>query len=150
MKSQTVDEFMAEMDGLASEMERTIPEVLEECEHFVAEGVLENFANQQSPDGSAWPARKNIGDGHPLLFETGSLYDAATGGGAGHIGRVEDNTLIFGVDKSGGSGGIPGAGVHNFGFKNIPQREFLGMPEEQEDQCGEFIADEFLKVISGE
>jgi phage gpG-like protein len=149
MKSESAEEFAKSMEAMPEEIEASMPEVLHGCEPFVAEGIHENFAQAQSPDGIAWPPRKDVGDGHALLFDTGSLYDAATGG-AGNVCRIEGDTLIFGVDKSGGMGGVPGAGVHNYGFGNVPQREFLGMPESTEELCGEFIADEVLKKIVGE
>ena len=154
MKSQNAEEFAAEMEVLASRFDQAVPEMLQACEPLVIENIIENFARQESPDGLAWPDRKEIGDGHPLLVETrtegaGSLFGAATGQAGGHVSRIEGNTLVVGVDKDGGIGGIPGAGVHNYGFpeRNIPQREFLGIGENTMDACAELIADHCIKEL---
>jgi phage gpG-like protein len=113
------------------------------------EAVSSNFDYRSGPDGMAWPERKD-NKPHPLLEETGALRAAATEDGAGHIERIEGNELQFGVSPSGSSeGGIPGAGVHNFGYpeKNIPQREFLGVSEEHEEAIGEIFADWLVEEI---
>ena len=103
--------------------------------------VAANFERATSPDGASWPARKVAGDGHPLLDELGALKAAATGTGPGYVERVTDRELVLGVDKSVDLGGIPGAGVHNFGFRNIPQREFLGAADDHLEKLDQAIAD---------
>ena len=161
MISQLADDFAASMDLLALEFGKSIPESLHSCEPIVQDAIIENFARQESPDGEAWPARKpnKRDDGHPLLVETkregsGSLFSAAAGLGGGHISRIEDgNTLVWGVDKEGGEGGIPGARVHNqlvgtIGHNNVPGREYLGMDDQHTDQCGEVFADAGAKKIA--
>ena len=154
MISQLVDEFAVDMEALVVKVEQAVPEMLQACEPLVLENIVENFARQESPDGLAWPERKEVGDGHPLLVETktegaGSLFAAAAGQGGGHVSRIEGDTLVIGVDKDGGIGGIPGAGVHNYGFpeRNIPQREFLGIGEATADVCAEVIADRCMKEL---
>lgn len=154
MLSQQVEEFAIDMEALAVRLEGAVPEMLQACEPLVLENIVENFARQESPDGVAWPDRKEVGDGHPLLVETqtegaGSLFAAAAGQAGGHVSRIEGDTLVIGVDKDGGIGGIPGAGVHNYGFpeRNIPQREFLGIGEPTADLCCEVIADRALKEL---
>jgi phage gpG-like protein len=152
---QTAEEFATEMEGLASDFRRSVPGALRACEQLVEEDVMEHFARQESPDGDPWPARKGEGDGHPLLVETntqgaGSLLAAATGQGGGHVSRIEDDdTLVYGVDKDGGIGGIPGAGVHNYGFpsRNIAQREFLGLDDQAAEGVGVVIADNLAEAL---
>ncbi len=157
MISQTPEEFAADMERMATQIESAVPEALRLCEPLVVENIVANFARAESPDGIAWPERKEVGDGHPLLVETntvgsGSLFAAATGQGGGHVSRIDGNALLVGVDKDGGIGGIPGAGVHNYGFAanawgSIPQREFLGIGETTTDACGEVLADRLLKEL---
>jgi hypothetical protein len=161
MISQFADVFADSMDRLADSFGAFIPETLHQCEPIVQDAVIENFSRQQSPDGKEWPERKfsKHDDGHPLLVETkregsGSLFSAAAGLGGGHITRIEDNTLVWGVDKDGGKGGIPGAGVHNqpvdsVGHNKVPGREFLGIDDEHADRCGELFADAGVKEIAG-
>ena len=157
MKTMTAEEFSADMDTIAGTFGGFVGEALKDCEPIVADAILENFARQQSPDGEEWPERKKIGDGHPLLVETkregsGSLLAAATGQGAGNVCRIEGDTLVWGVDKDGGIGGIPGAGIHNTpvgesSFNNIPGREFLGIDEDHADQCGEIFANQGMQWL---
>lgn len=91
----------------------------------VLQGVRDNFTSSVSPEGQVWPERKHIGDGHPLLIDTGAMMQAATGGGLGHISRVEPRTMELGVDGS----VIPYAAIHNYGTTKMPQREFMGAQE---------------------
>ena len=145
--SQTAEQFNADMATVADKITALVPEALRDCEPLVSGAIMENFLGSKSPDGTTWPPRKNPGDGHPLLIETGALMLAATTPGtAGHVSRVEGDSLVVGVDKDGGIGGIPGAGVHNYGFaeRNVPQREFMGIDEDTADACGEVIADKLL------
>ena len=149
MLSQTVAECVASLENMPSFVTQSIPTGLGLCRPLVLENIVDNFVHAQSPDGIAWPERKRIGDGHPLLVEThtadaGSLFNAATGKGRGHIDRIEENVLVIGVDKSVKGGGIPGAGVHNYGFP-AKQREFLGIGQETTDECVELFADQLLK-----
>jgi phage gpG-like protein len=152
--SQLVPEFAADMEALLPKLEAAVPEMLRVCEPLVLENIVENFARQESPDGLAWPERKKVGDGHPLLVETnsegsGSLLAAATGQGGGHVSRIEGDTLVVGVDKAGGIGGIPGAGVHNYRYpeKNIPQREYLGIGKATEDECIDLIGERAMQEM---
>lgn len=118
--------------------------ILEAGRPIIAQGTREVFEGAHTPDGQAWPARKDPGDGHPLLIETGALLDAAAGEGPGHVDRIENgNTLVVGVDKGVDLGGIPGAAVHNWGFppRNIAQREWAGFSEETQDKLTEQAAD---------
>ncbi|MFA5262183.1 MAG: hypothetical protein WC378_00045 [Opitutaceae bacterium] len=154
MKRQTIEQFAEDLNQIPSRIRDVIPQALEKCKPIVDRGIFENFVLQSNPDGVAWPTRKIEGDGHPLLVETntegsGSLMAAASGMGGGHVSRVEGNALLTGVDKDGGIGGIPGAGVHNYGFqdRNIPQREFLGLGEVDLVQCGEVILDALLEAF---
>ena len=154
MKVQDAYAFADDMEAMADAMAKLVPEALKKCEPKIIENIIENFSQQSTPDGIAWPERKKIGDGHPLFVETqtegsGSLFGAATGQAGGHVSRVEGNTLLVGVDKSGGIGGIPGAGVHNYGNpeKNIPQREFLAISEATEDECAELILEHCAQAL---
>ena len=144
------EQFATEMNQIASRIEAIVPSALEECKPHVLENIAEHFVTGTSPDGESWAPRKNPGDGHPLLVETGALaYAATTEGFPGHVSRIEGDTLIVGVDKDGGVGGIPGAGAHNYGFpeKQIPQREFLGIDEETSDLCEEVLVNKVLNEL---
>lgn len=154
MLRQKVDELEVDLAKVPTRLSVAIPQALLQCAPIVDKAILDNFAREASPDGDSWPARKEAGDGHPLLVEvgtegSGSLMSAATGLGGGHISRVEGNSLLTGVDKSGGVGGIPGAGVHNYGFaeKNIPQREFLGLSDVFAEEVAAMLAEELVKAF---
>lgn len=147
-----VDEFSQFCERVG---EITGESVLHACaddlENIVRMGVDDNFANEATADGSAWPKRKRQGDGHPILTDTGALRAGATEKGAtGSVSRLGGETLEIGVDAlQGGPGGLPGARVHNFGYpeKNIPQREYMAVSDSVVDFLEERTADEVMKVI---
>lgn len=124
---------------------------LEQCHQEVNQAHRDNFTSSASPEGIAWPARKprRGDDGHPLLMETGAMLQAATGGGAGHVGRVGNRTMEAGIDTSIQQGGIPGARAHEFGYpeRNLPARPWLGASEKHLEACDNFIADHGLKFF---
>ena len=107
------------------------------------QAVRDNFNSSASPDNRSWPPRKNVGDGHPLLIDTGRLMQAATGGGPGHVTRVQDGELTVGVDGS----KVKYAGVHNRGGRRMPKREFMGARPPKLKQIGEIIADAGLEAF---
>jgi hypothetical protein len=120
---------------------------LDACVQPVRDGFASNFAAQSGSDGAKWPERTTGGD-HPLLIESGALLGAVQGGQGG-ITRNQDRQLALGVEKLDGIGGLPGAGVHNFGYpyNNIPQREFLYATEDVLAKCDEIIADGAVSEI---
>lgn len=123
--------------------EADLTPALEDCLELIRLGVADNFQRQADGEGNAWPERKVLGDGHPILAETGRLWGAATGRSEGAVGRIEPRTLEAGVDPQVKSGGIPGAAAHQFGFppRNLPARPWLVPPEETLDACQEVLAD---------
>ncbi len=148
MKTQTVVEFKKEVDDISeSTFSQAITSGLEACMSTVLEGIKANFDNSSDPNGSPWVPRKDIGNGHPLLVDTGQLKSAATGG---HIKEVIGDTLRVGVNKDSGGGGIPGAAVHNYGYppKNIPKRTFLGLKEEFLNRCENILIDHVREVLT--
>ncbi len=94
----------------------------------------QRFASETSPDGSAWtplaPTTARRKGNADILVDTGSLEAAATSDAAGHIERIEANTLIYGVDGTTDQGGIPWAGLQQAGGGKLPARPFLGISDE--------------------
>lgn len=123
---QELGAFIADMERLARNLGSDLAEPLQNCKSPIAEGIGRHFNSRSSPDGAAWPSRRFEAP-HPLLEETGALRGAATGIGPAHIERIENgNELVWGVDKAGGGGGIPGAAVHQFGATIVPvEKQFL-------------------------
>ena len=117
---QNVDEFCRDMDRLAVEFGQDLRVPLRECAEIIHNDLGTNFREAISPDGEAWPQRRDQGFTHPLLDLSGSLKDAATGEGAGSITRIENTTLCVGVDAANEQGGLPGAFVHQFGATIVP------------------------------
>ncbi len=103
------------------------------------QAVRDNFTSSATPSDSNWLPRKIDGDGHPLLIDKGNLLQAATGGGAGHIARVFENTAEIGVDLT----IVAYARAHNYGnpARRLPQREFLGMREERQAEAEELLGE---------
>lgn len=127
--------------------EKPLEPVLRECVPIVRQSVRDNFTSSATPDGIDWPARNEIGDGHPLLIDTGKLMQAAVGSGAGAITEVQDRSLQIGVKGD----IVKYAAIHNYGgiTRPMPQREYMGPKPEHVDECGElvaeFVATEFFK-----
>ena len=138
------EDAVAVMGGVAASLEYMQP-ALDDCIPIMQQAVRDNFNSSASPENSDWVERVHIGDGHPLLMDTGALLQAATGGGAGHVSRVSHDTAEVGVDL----GVIPYARAHNQGRPevNLPQREFLGMREERERECAEVVADYVVNEV---
>ncbi len=145
------EQFGEHLNGVVSAIETGDfePVLRERVRPLVLQSIRDNFNSSAGADGSGWPARKRQGDGHPLLMESGALMQAATGGGAGHVTKIDAKELSVGVDKGAGGGGIPGAAVHQFGFprKNIPPRPYLEARDEALDEAAEEIADAGLVLI---
>lgn len=125
---------------------------LEACKPVAYQAVRDNFTSSATPDNNDWPARKILGDGHPLLIETGAMLQAATGAGPGaesEIGRdgMGGHELAIGID----SDVIPYWKTHQYGdpSRNIPQREFGGMHEVAIDEAENIIADFVAEKIGG-
>ena len=172
MISQTVDEFCADMERLVSEFGRDLTPAMTECAEIIHADIRTNFENAITPDGQAWPARKDQGFSHPLLDLSGSLMDAATGEGPGAVTRISADGLDIGVDASVDQGGLPGAFVHQFGATiypvtkqylswinsdgdrvfaksvTIPAREYLGFSTTSADLCTEAIADQCMEGLA--
>lgn len=118
---------------------------MERASLIVNRSVRDNFTSSASPDGEDWPPRKRIGDGHPLLIDTGALIQAAADGGSGHIERFEPQGLVKGVQGA----AVPYAAVHNYGGLKLPQREFLGLHDRGAAAVAELLADFVVHELWG-
>lgn len=118
---------------------------LEKIKPRIILNIRGNFNSSATASGRDWKKRREIGDGHPLLMDTGTLLQAAVGGGAGHISEITADTLDTGVSFD----RVPYSRVHQYGYppKNIPQREYLAISRETTDELAEIAADELLGVF---
>ena len=110
---------------------------MERASDIVNQSVRDNFTSSATPDGDDWPPRKRVGDGHPLLIETGAMMQAAVDQGSGHIERFEPQGLVKGVQGE----AVPYAAVHNYGGLKMPQREYMGLHDRGEAAVAELLAD---------
>jgi len=143
-KAVLVENLAAELNEMNQRLATaSLEDALRSCLPVLRAGEADNFSRAIDSDGNAWPPRKEVGDGHPLLNDTGALLAAATGTGPGAVDHVEPRELAFGVDKGVDLGGLPGAAVHQNGYPpfNIPQREWLYANEETLDKSAEEFAD---------
>lgn len=137
---------IAAIESLPAVLEnRPGTEALNDCRSILLQDVSEHFSSKTGSDGTPWPARKNLKQTHPLLILSSLLFQSATGNAAGRIDRVTDRDLTFGVDK----GMVPYAGVHQHGFGNIPQREYLWVSDEAEESCAEKVAEHVQRNLFG-
>jgi phage gpG-like protein len=121
---------------------------LNQCLVVMRQGIRDNFNSSATPDNENWPPRKIVGDGHPLLMDTGAMLQAAVGSGTGAITEVGTHEATTGVD----GGAIPYAAAQNFGRPeiNLPDREFLGAREERIDEMEELIAGFVIETLLGQ
>lgn len=136
----------------AAILEGPYDEPLAVCEQVTRQAIRDNFNSQASPDNVDWPPRKNPGDGHPLLIDTGAMMQAATGGGPGGDSRQFQDTGEHVLELSIDGSTIPYAATHNYGDprRNMPQREFFGMHEAAIDEAEQVIADFVMTQIFGQ
>lgn len=109
------------------------------------QSVIKNFETSSDPEGIPWAPRKNPGDGHPLLIDTGTLFGAASGLGEGRIIEIGKREATVGVEGT----AVPYAAIHNNGGETrpMPQREYMGMREEDIVQAEEVLADFCLERV---
>lgn len=122
---------------------------LEECRDLAKQNIRDNFTSSATPGGESWPPRKILGDGHPLLMDTGKLLQAATGGGSGNVEQIEshgeNHELTYGVSLD----AVPYARAHDLGYppRNLPERHYLGVSEETIDAFESVIAEHIENEI---
>ena len=123
-------EFASMVRSIPSRMRLAAP--LEAMGSVVSEihgSVERNFSRQVDRDGNAWPPRKDDLP-HPLLFLTGDMFDAATGG-LGSFVRFTESTLEMGVRHE----IVPYANTHQYGDdeRNIPKREYFYLHQDDQE-----------------
>jgi phage gpG-like protein len=107
-------------------------DLLRDTRQVIWQGQSANFTNASSPTGEPWPLRKYHGHaildngrggipGHPLLIDTGDLYQSLIGG-EHHTESMQGRTVETGTK-------LFYAEYHEFG-DGVPQRAFIGIGEE--------------------
>ena len=150
---QTIDaeEMPEQAAGVLSELlQLSCVPVFAQMLPLIRQETEERFDTETSPEGVPWKPRKIIGDGHPLLVETGAMAAAAIGQGTGAIEQLQNRELMVGIDGS----VIEYAAAQNYGYpkNNLPQREYFGIDEDGElaDQLEEMLTDYVYTEIFGE
>lgn len=118
------------------------------------ESVAENFDASATAGGVAWAERKDKGDGHPLLIDTGRMMSAALGSEIGLSslarpnaeGASEHRRSIEARDAE-VEVGTPYAGAHMQGRVNMPARPFMEVSGEAVDKMAEAMADDVFKMV---
>jgi len=125
-----------------------------DCTPFLNEAVVasyqahrDRFTGSLDPSGSPWPPRKEEGDGHPLLMDTGRLLQAATGGSGEAIKQISNRDFMIGIAES-----LPYRRVHDFGYpeRNIPQRKYFGPDEDTLEGLDVMFAEFVDEAIFGD
>ena len=104
------------------------------------------FAIAASFTEGKWKKRKHVGDGHPLLIDTGRLFRGATTGGAeGHIADYGKRVMKEGIDSS----VIVYAAAQNFGYpeRNLPARRYIDLTTKDVDKFAVMISDFTLELM---
>lgn len=137
-KEMSIQEWGMEISMLRGRVqELSLREELEECRFLINQNIEQNFWRACDPDGSPWPPRKELGDGHPLLIDTMTLILAATGQGPGSIQVVTDRSLTMTIDLS----VVPYARAQDKGFppNNLPARNYFGASAATQRRCRSII-----------
>lgn len=140
-----IEQLPNHLRGVSGQLEDILINVLQDAYEIVLSDTEANFATSSDPRGNAWVPRKVVGDGHPLLIDSGALKGAALGG-AGHKQTLGDGELIVGIDLN----VVPYARRHNLGDVGgspMPQREFLGLREEGKNRVAEALLEQALPAF---
>lgn len=92
-----------------------MPELNRRLAEFTLGEVQQGFVDETDPSGRQWKPRKNIGDGHPLLNETGLLFDSFTAVIYKRGGFAVVNSVVY-------------AQFHQHGTDRMPARRMLPSP----------------------
>lgn len=106
------------------------------------EGFTDNFARAATAEGEPWRPRRSKKAQNPLLILS-SLLIRSVGGQAESIYMASPMELILGVD----GGAVKYAAIHNEGSGDMPQREYLNVPEAVRDQGAEKFVDAFSEHL---
>ncbi len=152
-ESLYVDQFSKVVDGILAAIE-TAParQLFDAAKHVIWAGQSANFTLAESAYGEQWPLRQNHGVpgldegrggwvGHPLLIDTGDMYQAVTGHGAGHVEETLDRMFSTGVSDT-------YAADHELGI-GVPRRSFIEPQPEYMDDVGELVGDWGFELIVG-
>jgi phage gpG-like protein len=144
MNDVPAEKLVAECRQMAGALERgSFAPAFRDSIELAHKSIGQNFAAEAAPHGAGWPPRKEEGDGHPLLIESGELFQAATSDfGSGSVNMIGDREASTGVDPL----EVPYAATQNFGDaeRNIPAREFEDPSDAALDEMAERLADEAL------
>lgn len=132
------------MSNLADRFENEpIQEGMDEVRKLAHQSVRDAFTSSASPAGEDWPPRKHVGDGHPLLIDTGRLLQSSVGTGEGRVLEVTGREFNIGSN-------VKYASYHQHGTSKLPKRPYMGMSEKHQADGEEVIADAVMeKVFDG-
>lgn len=126
--------------------------VLQKAIHDLEKDHRENFIEERTPDGLAWPplAPKTMArKGHNrILYETGRLLHSLSGL------ETRGDSIREIVDEGANKGfsygtAVPYAHFHQDGTAKIPQREFAGFTEERIEQIEQDVLDRMVELLIG-
>lgn len=122
---------------------RSFQETMQSAKVKIHRNIRAGFNSSADPSTNEnWKPRKRRYP-HPILIKTGAMMQAATGGGAGAIQRVEPRRLTIGVNGE----TIFYARFHQTGVGALAARPFVGASDETLDSIGEEIADAGLSAF---
>lgn len=140
----------------------TFTKALKIIEMLLVSKTRENFDGQHDPEGipwkplkrprkaRKWTKKKRIKVVDRILQDTHLLMASVTAkGSAGNVHEVTPFSLTWGTE-------VEYAGVHQFGFPgpdklgrmlNIPQRSFLGITDQMEEELEDIVTNEVMNQI---
>lgn len=102
--------------------------------------VWDCFTGAHAPDGTPWPARKDPGDGHPLLFRSGDMLASVL---AAIAGAVVDETGFHVQHPA-----VAYAVFHMMGTRYMPARPFVDW-DAAGDELAQLVGDAAIDGLLG-
>lgn len=130
----------------------TFTNELERFQRTLEEAHLGGFHSGMSPTTEQWaplaPSTVKKKGHATILVDTGKLQRSLTDAGAEDairdiIAEPPQHGLVFGTS-------VEYAGFHQFGTVRIPQREHVGMGEEELDELVNLVADGVVRALTSE
>jgi phage gpG-like protein len=131
--------FVAELEGLKHKLDY-MPS--NEIAKLILQGIHQTFDDAGASDAVIedhtvdfeWAERQEEGDGHPLLIDSGGLYNSFF-----YNITKEDNDVMIDFES-----GMPYAGFLNNGTKFMPPRPFFLVRETTLQDIEEILAKHFV------
>lgn len=146
------------LDRLAGRFEDMHP-LMEQFGQYGEDSTRQRFSDQVAPDGERWaPSYRARTQGGETLLDSGRLRASMSYLASSSSAEWGTNVIYAGVHQFGDTirpkaGGVLKFNIPGLGFRSahevvMPQREFLGLSAEDEDELGAIVDDYIAEALS--